>query len=77
MRTWKIPPPASDLVAPGVAFLASHACTTSGAVLNAAGGRFSASWWDRGEVLDLGPAASPEDVAAGWQHFMAPAPKPE
>jgi NAD(P)-dependent dehydrogenase (short-subunit alcohol dehydrogenase family) len=67
----------ADLVAPGVAFLASQACTTSGAVLNAAGGRFSASWWDRGEVLDLGPAASPEDVAARWQHFMAPAPKPE
>ena len=62
----------ADLVAPGVAFLASSACTTSGAVLNAAGGRFSASWWDRGEALDLGPTASPEEIAARWQHFVAP-----
>lgn len=67
----------ADLVAPGVAFLASAACTTSGAVLNAAGGRFSASWWDRGEALDLGPTVSPEDIAARWQHFVAPAPEPE
>ena len=53
------------------------ACTTSGAVLNAAGGRFSASWWDRGEALDLGPTASPEEIAARWQRFVAPAAKPE
>ena len=67
----------ADLVAPGVAFLASQACTTSGAVLNAAGGRFSASWWDRGEAVDLGPTASPEEIAARWQRFVAPAAKPE
>jgi NAD(P)-dependent dehydrogenase (short-subunit alcohol dehydrogenase family) len=54
-----------ELVAPGVAFLASSACTTSGAVLNAAGGRFSAAWWERSDGLDLGPTpASPEDIAA-------------
>src|SRR5687768_16759156 len=67
----------ADLVAPGVAFLASSACTTSGVVLNAAGGRFSASWWDRGETVDLGPTASPETIAGHWQRFVAPPPEPE
>lgn len=67
----------ADLVAPGAAFLASSACTMSGAVLNAAGGRFSASWWDRGETLDLGSTATPEDIAGRWQRFMAPAAPPE
>jgi hypothetical protein len=32
---------------------------------------------DRGEALDLGPTASPEEIAARWQHFVAPAPEPE
>ncbi len=59
-----------ELVAPGVAFLASPACTISGAVLNAAGGRFSAAWWGRSEGIDLGPTpASPEDIAARWQEI--------
>lgn len=59
-----------ELVAPGVAFLASSACTTSGAVLNAAGGRFSAAWWDRSDGLDLGPMpASPEDIAIRWRQI--------
>jgi NAD(P)-dependent dehydrogenase (short-subunit alcohol dehydrogenase family) len=59
-----------ELVAPGVAFLSSAACEMSGAVLCAAGGRFSAGWWDRNEGLDLGPApASPEDVAVRWQEI--------
>jgi NAD(P)-dependent dehydrogenase (short-subunit alcohol dehydrogenase family) len=63
---------APDLVAPGVAFLASSACAISGAVLNAAGGRFSAAWWDRGEGIDLGPApASPEEIADRWQQIAA------
>jgi NAD(P)-dependent dehydrogenase (short-subunit alcohol dehydrogenase family) len=58
---------APDLVAPGVAFLASSACAASGSVLHAAGGRFRGAWWDRGDTVDLGPApASPEDVAAHW-----------
>jgi NAD(P)-dependent dehydrogenase (short-subunit alcohol dehydrogenase family) len=60
-----------ELVAPGVAFLASPACTTTGAVLIAAGGRFSGAWWDRGETIDLGPAlAAPEDVGAHWTRIM-------
>jgi NAD(P)-dependent dehydrogenase (short-subunit alcohol dehydrogenase family) len=63
-----------ELVAPGVAFLASSACETSGAVLNAAGGRFSAAWWDRGEHLDLGSTpASPEEIAVRWQQIIGSA----
>jgi NAD(P)-dependent dehydrogenase (short-subunit alcohol dehydrogenase family) len=61
---------APELVAPGVAFLASSACEISGAVLRAAGGRFSAAWWDHSEGLDLGPTpASAEDIAARWQQI--------
>jgi NAD(P)-dependent dehydrogenase (short-subunit alcohol dehydrogenase family) len=61
-----------DLVAPGVGFLASSACTASGVVLSAAGGRFSGSWWDRGETLDLGSTpASPEEIAGRWRQLMA------
>src|SRR5207302_8608893 len=45
-----------DLVAPAVAFLASSACQASGVVINAAGGRFCASFWDRGVGLDRGPS---------------------
>ena len=60
----------AELVAPGVAFLASSACETSGAVLNAAGGRFFAAWWDRGEQLDLGSTpASPEEIAVHWRQI--------
>jgi NAD(P)-dependent dehydrogenase (short-subunit alcohol dehydrogenase family) len=63
-----------ELVAPGVAFLASSACNTSGAVLCAAGGRFSAARWDRSDALDLGPTpASPEDIAARWHEIAGPA----
>jgi len=57
-----------ELVAPAVAFLASSACDLSGAVIQAAGGRFRAVWWHRGQELDLGPTpASPEDIAACWR----------
>jgi NAD(P)-dependent dehydrogenase (short-subunit alcohol dehydrogenase family) len=53
-----------ELVVPGAAFLASSACTTSGTVLNAAGGRFSGAWWNRSDTIDLGSApAAPEDIA--------------
>jgi NAD(P)-dependent dehydrogenase (short-subunit alcohol dehydrogenase family) len=56
-----------ELVAPGVAFLASRACSISGAVLTAAGGRFSVASWKRGHVVDLGPEpVSPEEIAAEW-----------
>jgi hypothetical protein len=46
----------AELVAPGVAFLASSACRTSGRVLGAAGGRFSLGGWEHGSGFDLGPA---------------------
>jgi NAD(P)-dependent dehydrogenase (short-subunit alcohol dehydrogenase family) len=59
-----------ELVAPGVAFLASSACTASGAILHAAGGRFYCSWWEHAEAVDLGPApAAPEDIAAHWSRM--------
>ncbi len=59
-----------ELIAPGVVFLASSACTASGVVLNAAGGKFSAECWERTGGLDLGPAnASPEEIAAHWQRI--------
>jgi NAD(P)-dependent dehydrogenase (short-subunit alcohol dehydrogenase family) len=66
----RAPELAPDLVAPGVAFLASSACATSGAVLHAAGGRFRGAWWGRGDTIDLGPAAaSAEDIAAHWSRL--------
>lgn len=59
-----------ELVAPGAAFLASSACTTSGTVLSAAGGRFSGAWWDRSRTIDLGPAPPAlEDIAANWSRI--------
>jgi NAD(P)-dependent dehydrogenase (short-subunit alcohol dehydrogenase family) len=62
-----------ELVAPGVAFLASSACRVSGAVLHAAGGRFSAAWWDHSDGFDLGPTpASPEDIVVRWQQIAGP-----
>lgn len=60
------------LVAPGVTFLASTACTVSGAILHAAGGRFCCSWWEQSETVDLGRAPrAPEDIATHWGR-MAP-----
>jgi NAD(P)-dependent dehydrogenase (short-subunit alcohol dehydrogenase family) len=57
-----------ELVAPGVAFLASAACTVSGVVLRAAGGRFSAAWWSGSEGVDLGETpVAPETIAARWR----------
>jgi NAD(P)-dependent dehydrogenase (short-subunit alcohol dehydrogenase family) len=61
---------APELVAPCVAFLASSACSTSGTVLHAAGGRFAGAWWTRNGTIDLGPApASPEDIAVRWSQL--------
>jgi NAD(P)-dependent dehydrogenase (short-subunit alcohol dehydrogenase family) len=61
---------APELVAPGVAFLASSACTVSGSVLRAAGGRFSGAWWDCGDTVDLGSApVTPEDIASNWSRM--------
>jgi NAD(P)-dependent dehydrogenase (short-subunit alcohol dehydrogenase family) len=59
-----------ELVAPGVAFLASSACAASGAILHATGGRFYCSWWEQAETVDLGPApAALEDIAAHWSRM--------
>jgi NAD(P)-dependent dehydrogenase (short-subunit alcohol dehydrogenase family) len=55
-----------ELVAPAVAFLASSSCGSSGAVIQAAGGRFSAASWGRSAGLDLGPTATPEEIARRW-----------
>jgi NAD(P)-dependent dehydrogenase (short-subunit alcohol dehydrogenase family) len=61
-----------ELVAPGVAFLASTACTASGVILHAAGGRFYCSLWEQAETVDLGPApAAPENIAAHWSRMEA------
>jgi NAD(P)-dependent dehydrogenase (short-subunit alcohol dehydrogenase family) len=60
-----------ELVAPGVGFLASAACTVSGVVLRAAGGRFSAARWIGGEGIDLGAAPTgPEAIVARWQEIV-------
>jgi NAD(P)-dependent dehydrogenase (short-subunit alcohol dehydrogenase family) len=60
-----------ELVAPGVAFLASAACDFSGIVLHAAGGRFSASAWGRSEGLDFGSfPTSLEDIATRWHQIV-------
>ena len=60
-----------ELVAPGVAFLASSGCDVSGVVLQAAGGRFSATWWSGGKEVDLGAADTPEAVAAHWRELIS------
>lgn len=61
----------AELVAAGVAFLASRACRSSGTVLSAAGGRFSVGGWERGGGFDLGPApASPEQFADQWRKII-------
>lgn len=59
-----------ELVVPGVLFLASERCTFSGVVLQAAGGRFSTVWWQRGDALDFGRApVDPEAIAQRWQEI--------
>ena len=59
-----------ELVAPGVAFLASAACTVSGRVLTAAGGRFSAVAWNESHEVNFGPSpASVDDIAARWDEI--------
>ena len=63
-----------ELVAPGVAFLASAACTASGVVLRAAGGRFSAASWTGSDGIDLGPVpVEPEVIASHWQQIVGTA----
>jgi NAD(P)-dependent dehydrogenase (short-subunit alcohol dehydrogenase family) len=64
-----------DLVAPGVAFLASAACTVSGVILRAAGGRFSLARWGERREIDFGSEpASPADIAARWDEIAGTMP---
>jgi NAD(P)-dependent dehydrogenase (short-subunit alcohol dehydrogenase family) len=59
-----------ELVAPGVAFLASAACPVSGLVLTAAGGRFAAARWTPGREVDFGSSpASVDEIAARWDEI--------
>jgi NAD(P)-dependent dehydrogenase (short-subunit alcohol dehydrogenase family) len=61
-----------DLVAPGVAFLASERCDFSGAVLRAADGRFSAARYTYTEGMDFGRRpAVPEAIAENWGRISA------
>jgi NAD(P)-dependent dehydrogenase (short-subunit alcohol dehydrogenase family) len=65
-----------ELVAPAAAFLASSACDRSGVVIDAAGGRFAAGFWQHGESVDLGPApVPPEDFASLWHRVLPAAAK--
>jgi NAD(P)-dependent dehydrogenase (short-subunit alcohol dehydrogenase family) len=59
-----------ELVAPGVAFLASAGCNESGVVLLAAGGRFQAAQWIDQEGIDFGRTPiDPELIGARWQEI--------
>jgi len=59
-----------ELVAPGVAFLASTACTISGVVLLAAGGRFQTARWTDRQGVDFGKTpADLETIAARWPNI--------
>ena len=62
----------ADLVAPGVAFLASSACTTSGAVLNAAGGRFRRAGGIAARQWISGQPRRPRRSRRAGSSFVAP-----
>jgi NAD(P)-dependent dehydrogenase (short-subunit alcohol dehydrogenase family) len=63
----ELPP---ELVAPGVAFLASSACNESGVVLLAAGGRFQGAQWIDQQGIDFGKTpVDPELIGARWQEI--------
>jgi NAD(P)-dependent dehydrogenase (short-subunit alcohol dehydrogenase family) len=56
-----------EQVAPGVLFLASEECDVTGAVLSAAGGRFSQRRWTAGGIVDFGrEPVDPDEVARRW-----------
>jgi NAD(P)-dependent dehydrogenase (short-subunit alcohol dehydrogenase family) len=60
-----------EQVAPAVVFLASSRCDFSGAVVRAAGGRFSTASWRVGNELDLGPVpVAPEVIARRWPEIV-------
>lgn len=58
-----------ESVAPGVAYLASSAMTSSGRVLAAAGGRFRLDHWQQGKTIDLGPSPTVEELARRWDEL--------
>ena len=59
-----------ELVAPGVAFLASSSCRFSGVVLNAAGGRFSTAHWSSSAGTDFGrEPVEPEVIGQRWREI--------
>ena len=61
-----------ELVAPGVVFLASSRCDTSGIVLQGVGGRFAAVRCHSSEGVDFGPIpVTPETVAERWLEVAA------
>jgi NAD(P)-dependent dehydrogenase (short-subunit alcohol dehydrogenase family) len=54
-------------VAPGVLFLASDRCTSSGVVLRIVDGHFSTVAWEHGEGIDLGrEPVEPETIEETW-----------
>jgi NAD(P)-dependent dehydrogenase (short-subunit alcohol dehydrogenase family) len=66
---------APEQVAPGVVYLASSACSVTGVVLRAAGGRFSTGAFATEAALDLGPApATPETIASRWSEIAGTPP---
>ena len=62
-----------EQVARGVLFLASEACTVTGVVLSASGGRFAVRWWARSEGVDVGRSpVGPERIAERWGQIAQP-----
>ena len=59
-----------EQIAPGVVFLASNACKSSGVILRASNGRFSAMRWQVGPEIDFGTEpATPDDIAEKWEQL--------
>lgn len=59
-----------EQIAPGVVFLASNACKSSGVILRASNGRFSAMRWQVGPEIDFGTEpATPDDIAEKWKQL--------
>ena len=56
-----------EIVAPGVAYLASKACTLNGYVMHAVDGRFGLGQFQRLSDVMLGHLATPEDVGQAIQ----------
>lgn len=57
-----------ELVAPGIVFLVSSQCNTSGIVLRASNGQFSTTRWQSSAGIDFGETiATPEAIADQWK----------